>query len=104
MDERASTTCIYLACIYLQGDNPGVEVVNSSFVSVMIPREMVAMVGLPQKEYFIWVTTLSIQTVSLIFHRGYTVVKSVVVHKSKENTMPGDIVREEDAGRLWRYE
>lgn len=90
--------------VYLQGDNPGVEVVNSSFVSVMIPREMVAMVGLPQKEYFIWGDDIEYTNRIADIYRGYTVVKSVVVHKSKENTMPGDIVREEDDGRLWRYE
>jgi len=82
----------------------GVEVVNSSFVSVVIPREMVAMVGLPQKEYFIWGDDIEYTNRIADIYRGYTVVKSVVVHKSKENTMPGDIVREEDAGRLWRYE
>lgn len=85
-------------------ENPGMEVVNSSFVSVMIPREIVEMVGLPQKEYFIWGDDIEYTNRIADIHRGYTATRSVVVHKSKENTMPGDIVREEDENRLWRYE
>jgi GT2 family glycosyltransferase len=85
-------------------ENPGLEVVNSSFVSVMIPREMVQSVGLPQKEYFIWGDDIEYTNRIADIHRGYTALKSVVVHKSKENTMPGDILREQDDARLWRYE
>lgn len=91
---------MYLADI----ENPGIEIVNSSFVSVLIPREMVAMVGLPQKEYFIWGDDIEYTNRIADIYRGYTAAKSLVVHKSKENTMPGDVVREEDSNRLWRYE
>ena len=31
------------------------------------------------------------------------VMNSIAVHKSKENTKPGDIVAEKDDSRLWRY-
>ncbi|MDF7626477.1 glycosyltransferase family 2 protein [Lactobacillaceae bacterium L1_55_11] len=87
----------------LQGDNPAVEVVNSTFVSVMFSRAMVMMVGLPQKEYFIWGDDMEYTNRLANVYRGYMVLKSVVVHKSKENTVPGDIVRERDQSRLWRY-
>ncbi|MCM0582321.1 glycosyltransferase family 2 protein [Weissella diestrammenae] len=87
----------------LNSDNPGVEVVNSTFVSVLFSRQMVSMIGLPQKEYFIWGDDMEYTNRIADVNRGYTVLKSVVVHKSKENSMPGDIVREVDASRLWRY-
>jgi len=88
---------------YLNSENPGVEVVNSTFVSVMFSREMVAMIGLPQKEYFIWGDDMEYTNRIADVNRGYTVLKSVAVHKSKENSMPGDVVRESDDSRLWRY-
>ena len=88
---------------HLNQDNPGIEVVNSTFVSVLFSRETVAMVGLPQKEYFIWGDDMEYTNRIADINRGYTVVKSIVVHKSKENTIPGDIVREQDESRLWRY-
>ncbi|CAK8053665.1 glycosyltransferase family 2 protein [Eupransor demetentiae] len=88
---------------FLQEDNQAIEVVNSTFVSVMFSRDMVAMVGLPQKEYFIWGDDIEYTNRMANAYRGYMVVKSLAVHKSKENTLPGDIVRESDAKRLWRY-
>lgn len=87
----------------LNYDNPGIEVVNSTFVSVMFSRAMVNKVGLPQKEYFIWGDDMEFTNRIADVDRGYTVVKSVAVHKSKENSMPGDIIREKDGSRLWRY-
>lgn len=85
-------------------DNPAVEVVNSTFVSVMFSRKMVQMVGLPQKEYFIWGDDMEYTNRLADINRGYMVIKSIAVHKSKENTVPGDIVREIDDTRLWRYD
>lgn len=82
---------------------PAVEVVNSTFVSVMFSREMVAMVGLPQKEYFIWGDDMEYTNRIADIKRGYMVMNSIAVHKSKENTKPGDIVAETDDSRLWRY-
>ncbi|WP_220738592.1 glycosyltransferase family 2 protein [Leuconostoc miyukkimchii] len=83
--------------------NPAVEVVNSTFVSVMFSREMVAMVGLPQKEYFIWGDDMEYTNRIADIQRGYMVMNSLAIHKSKENTKPGDIVAEVDDTRLWRY-
>nr|WP_248705776.1 glycosyltransferase family 2 protein [Convivina sp. LMG 32447] len=87
----------------LDRENPGVEVVNATFVSVMFSRQMVGMVGLPQKEYFIWGDDMEYTNRLADVYRGYTVINSIAVHKSKENTLPGDIIRERDASRLWRY-
>lgn len=88
---------------YLNTENNAIEVVNSTFVSVMFSREMVAMVGLPQKEYFIWGDDMEYTNRIADVNRGYTVLNSIVVHKSKENSMPGDVIREKDESRLWRY-
>lgn len=85
------------------GEN-AVEVVNSTFVSVMIPRFVVEQIGLPQKEYFIWGDDIEYTNRAADVYRGYFLPDSVVVHKSKENTTPGDVVQEEDASRLWRYD
>lgn len=88
---------------HLNVENNGIEVVNSTFVSVMLSRDMVAMVGLPQKEYFIWGDDMEYTNRIADVNRGYTVLNSIVVHKSKENSMPGDVIREKDESRLWRY-
>ncbi|MDR3190074.1 MAG: glycosyltransferase family 2 protein [Lactobacillaceae bacterium] len=85
-------------------NNPGIEVVNSTFVSVLFARSTVAMVGLPQKEYFIWGDDMEYTNRIARINPGYTVLNSIVVHKSKENSIPGDIVSERDAKRLWRYD
>ena len=85
-------------------DQPAIEVVNSTFVSVMFSREMVAMVGLPQKEDFIWGDDMEYTNRIADIKRGYMVINSIAVHKSKENTKPGDIIAEKDASRLWRYD
>lgn len=90
--------------MYMTPKNPAVEVVNSTFVSVMFSRKMVAMIGLPQKEYFIWGDDMEYTNRIADVDRGYTVLKSIAVHKSKENSMPGDIVKEKDESRLWRYD
>ncbi|MBZ5960316.1 MULTISPECIES: glycosyltransferase family 2 protein [Leuconostoc gelidum group] len=96
---RAFTWQRYL----IDTEEPAVEVVNSTFVSVMFSREMVAMVGLPQKEYFIWGDDMEYTNRIADIKRGYMVMNSIAVHKSKENTKPGDIVAEKDDSRLWRY-
>ncbi|MGX7051138.1 glycosyltransferase family 2 protein [Leuconostoc palmae] len=97
---RAFTWQRYLA----NSEILGIEVVNSTFVSVMFAREMVAMVGLPQKEYFIWGDDMEYTNRIADIKRGYMVIDSIAVHKSKENTKPGDILAEKDATRLWRYD
>jgi len=87
----------------MNSKEPAVEVVNATFVSVMFSREMVAMVGLAQKEYFIWGDDMEYTNRIADIKRGYMVMNSIAVHKSKENTKPGDIVAETDDSRLWRY-
>ncbi len=87
-------------------NNPAIEVVNSTFVSVMIPRERVLAVGLPQKEYFIWGDDMEYtnRLVADEIHKGYLVLNSLAVHKSKENLLPGDIITDTDTDRMWRYD
>lgn len=85
-------------------DENAVEVVNSTFVSVLIPRYVIEQIGLPQKEYFIWGDDIEYTNRAADVHRGYFLPNSVVIHKSKVNATPGDIVEEHDQTRLWRYD
>lgn len=80
-----------------------VEVVNSSFVSVLLSREIVKLIGYPQKEYFIWGDDIEYTNRAADIYRGYMVVSSIAVHKSKENSEPGNLLDEKDKSRLWRY-
>lgn len=90
--------------INLNDKEPGIEVVNSSFVSVLIPRDIVLSIGLPQKEYFIWGDDIEYTNRAADIARGYMALNSIAVHESKENTIPGDIIKETDEKRLWRYD
>ena len=58
---------------HMHQENPGIEVVNSTFVSVLFSRKTVAMVGLPQKEYFIWGDDMEYTNRIADVKRGYTV-------------------------------
>lgn len=86
----------------INGQN-AVEVVNATFVSVLIPRNIVAQIGLPQQEYFIWGDDIEYTNRAADVYRGYFLPESVVVHKSSVNARPGDIRQETDRARLWRY-
>jgi len=57
-----------------------VSVRSCSFVSVLLPRTMVARVGLPLKEYFIWFDDTEYTTRITNIARGVLCLDSVVIH------------------------
>lgn len=87
----------------MAADEGAIEVVNATFVSVLISRDIVKLIGLPQKEFFIWGDDIEYTNRAADVYRGYYIPGAIVVHKSKENTYPGNIVLEKDASRMWRY-
>ena len=59
---------------------------SASFVSLLVPCKIVHELGLPYKEFFIWVDDA--EFTSRIYkagYRGYLVTKSVVLHKTAAN-------------------
>ncbi|MFD1672919.1 glycosyltransferase family 2 protein [Agrilactobacillus yilanensis] len=82
-----------------------INVESCSFVSVMIPRQVVEAVGYPISDFFIWGDdfeyTLRI-TMTKLHKNGYFVSDSVVIHKMNQN-LPVDILTEADPNRLGRF-
>lgn len=80
-----------------------VEIKHATFVSTIFKRELIEKVGLPQKEYFIWGDDIEFTERSHRTMPGYFVRDSIVIHASKLNPNPGDIVGEVQEERLPRY-
>lgn len=80
-----------------------VPILNATFVSVLIRRNEITKVGLPQKEYFIWGDDIEFTERITRISKGYLIKSSVVDHMSSENIHPGDIANENNLGRLPRY-
>ncbi|MGX7042343.1 glycosyltransferase family 2 protein [Leuconostoc holzapfelii] len=76
---------------------------QATFVSTIFSREVIAQIGLPQKEYFIWGDDIEFTQRATQVSDGYFVRDSIVVHASQANPKPGDIVGELDEARLPRY-
>lgn len=76
---------------------------HATFVSTIFKRELVEKIGLPQKEYFIWGDDIEYTERASREMPGYLVRRSIVVHASKYNANPGDIVSEKTQSRLPRY-
>ncbi len=62
-----------------------VRLTHSTFVSMLISRNAVTKVGLPLKEYFIWMDDVEYSTRIARHFKNYCVLDSVVVHKTKNN-------------------
>jgi dTDP-4-dehydrorhamnose reductase len=76
-----------------------VKVRQCTFVSVLVPRETVALVGFPVAEMFIWGDDIE-YTYRITDHRpGYLAGRSVAVHK-RVNPAPPRIFRETDRARI----
>lgn len=73
----------------------------SSFVSIMIPVQVVKTVGLPIKEFFIWKDDYEYTTRISKKYKCYFVAKSKVLHKIKNNDMPNLAI--DNADRIGRY-
>ncbi|MGO2908371.1 MAG: glycosyltransferase family 2 protein [Leuconostoc citreum] len=80
-----------------------IAIKHATFVSTIFRRELIEKIGLPQKEYFIWGDDIEFTERATRVMPGYFVRDSVVVHESKSNAKPGDIVGETTEERLPRY-
>lgn len=73
----------------------------ATFVGFYITRDMVARIGLPIKEFFIWSDDTNYSMRANREEICYCVLNSVIVHKMKSN-FPSDIISDE-SDRLSRY-
>lgn len=78
-----------------------VNVIMASFVSLLVPTNVVKEVGLPIKEFFIWTDDWEYTRRISICKPCYLVNESVVVHKSKSNN--GADISNDTRERLNRY-
>ena len=59
---------------------------SASFVSLLVPSKIVREVGLPYREFFIWVDDAEFTArIVKAGHKGYLTTSSVVVHKTATN-------------------
>ncbi|CCJ66170.1 glycosyltransferase family 2 protein [Leuconostoc falkenbergense] len=85
------------------GDENFVPIKHATFVSTIFKRSLIKTIGLPQKEYFIWGDDIEFTERAHRVATGYFVRDSIVIHASKTNPNPGDIVGETLEERLPRY-
>jgi len=82
-----------------------IPVRSSSFVSMLARSDVLAAVGLPIADYFIWNDDFEFSTRMLRHHRGVFVPASVVVHKTATfgatNIDPGDRFYFEVRNKVW---
>lgn len=67
------------------GQDP-LPIVMGSFVSMLVPADVVMEVGLPIGEYFLWTGDYEFSGRISKIHQGYFVPKSSVTHAMRENT------------------
>lgn len=58
---------------------------SATFVSLLIPRNVIKQVGLPYKEFFIWYDDVEYSTRINRYYKSYIVMDSTVIHKTKDN-------------------
>ena len=77
-----------------------VRVGYCSFVSLLVRREAVDRVGLPIREFFIWYDDVEFTQRIGVFYKGYLVLDSIALHRTKSNLgVPEDEVKESDLRR-----
>ena len=91
------------AATLLQDQARWLPIKQATFVSTIFSRAVIAQIGLPQKEYFIWGDDIEFTQRATQVSAGFFVRDSIVVHASQANPKPGDIVGEVDITRLPRY-
>lgn len=81
------------------------KVNRATFVSMLIPTEIVKKKGLPIKEFFIWADDTEYSKRILSDYPSYYVVDSVVTHKMKANanTRMIQFIKEENEDRVNRF-
>ncbi len=83
-------------------DKGYIEIIKCTFVSVLIKKNVVGVVGLPIKEFFIWGDdTEYTRRISLDGYKAYLAYNSIVVHKMKENGTPNILT--DDTSRIGRH-
>lgn len=82
-------------------DNELQKIVIASFVSMLIPAERIRELGLPIKEFFIWVDDWEYARRISSRYDSYLIPDSVVVHKTKDNN-GADIIKD-SGSRIDRY-
>ncbi|EJF33786.1 glycosyltransferase [Weissella koreensis KCTC 3621] len=74
---------------------------NATFVSLLMPREIIAQMGLPITEFFIWGDDIEYTERAGRLASGYFVPQARVIHKMKSNV--GSDVLTDSLDRLPRY-
>lgn len=67
----------------------GVKITSATFVSVLFNRDIVAQIGLPIGDFFIWGDDIEYTFRAQKFQPGYFVKESVVIHKRSIEKQPG---------------
>lgn len=79
-----------------------VKIENGTFVSVLFPRPIVAQIGLPITDFFIWIDDLEYTERALRVAPGYLLPDSVVTHKMRSNT-EDDITNDIEKRLPWYF-
>ena len=75
---------------------------SSSFVSVMIKRDVIKKIGLPYKEFFIWLDDSEYtQRIVKNGYKGLYATDSIVIHKTKENYGPS--ITDAPMSTAWKF-
>lgn len=82
-------------------DEP-VQIENATFVSVMFPRAIVKKIGLPIRDFFIWIDDLEYTERAGREAPGYLIPNSVVTHKMRSNT-EDDITNDIESRLPWYF-
>lgn len=77
------------------------EMLNATFVSLLMSRQIVAEIGLPITDFFIWGDDIEYTERASRVAPGYFVPAAKVLHKMASNV--GSSVVKDDLGRLPRY-
>ncbi|MBR1386165.1 MAG: glycosyltransferase [Bacilli bacterium] len=70
---------------YYSNDTTLVETYMSTFVSMLIKKEVVEEIGLPIKDFFIWGDDVEYSNRISKKYKNYVVKESIVIHKTKDN-------------------
>ena len=84
-------------------ENKLIPIETATFVSLLIPKETILIVGLPIKEFFIWSDDVEYTVRITVTNKmpAFIVPTSGIVHKTKNNA--GSDIVHDDAERIDRY-
>ncbi|QIL50424.1 glycosyltransferase [Weissella coleopterorum] len=84
-----------------EGSTTPEPLMNATFVSLLMQREIIAQIGLPITEFFIWGDDIEYTERAGRLAEGYFVPQAKVIHKMKNNV--GSDVLTDSSDRLPRY-